>query len=193
MPDDPEPITERRWQELRGLLPLQMNSPASTDTAPSSFWTPEEVAKARQAQIHRLIQSGWKVDANGLLSKGRATIRPSAPIPAKVPGELGYSPHSVFALHLGATLIEAGPWAGRYRLGKHVVDWLGRFVDTDACPECGSGHGEYRFKVKMFPNPNPFAQPWEQAFTYCRRCCSPEEIAELRRQPTMPPAKGKSR
>jgi hypothetical protein len=168
-------------QLLRNLFPAEMNSPASTDTDQSSWWTPEEIAIARLTQVKRLMQNGWKTEANGLLTKGRATIRPSSPIPCGAPGELGYNPRTqAFALRLGATFIESGPWAGRYRLGEHVVDRLGCFVDTEACPECGSRQGEFRFKVRAV-NPNPFAKPWEQVFTYCRRCCTQDEIDELKR------------
>ena len=169
-------------QELRNLLPQQMSSPGSTVIGPSSCWTNEEIATARLVQIHRLLQNGWKAEGNGLLSKGAITLRPSSPIPIRQPGEYGYNPRTdAFALRLGATFIESGVWAGRYQLGEHIVNHLGQFVDQEACPECGSRNGEFRFKVLQWPNPNPFAKPWEQAFTYCRRCCTSDEVMDLKR------------
>lgn len=132
-------------------------------------------------QLRHHIQNGWKFE-EGLLTKGGVKKRPTAVMPVMHPFEQGYSPRvHAFALRLGAEFIESGVWAGKYRHHAGIMDHMGRFVADDRCPECGSGpHGELRFRVMVKPHPNPWAQPWEQAYTFCRRCCSLEEIAALR-------------
>ena len=176
-----EQQAEETMARLRDLFPPGLAS-NSTDLDQSSFWTPQELATARLREIHRRMKGGWTFEDTGLLRKGNVTARPASLIAHGIPGEIGYNPRrDAFALRLGATFIEAGPNTGRYLLGDQVMDELGNFRDPQSCPECGSLHGEHRFKVRMKPNPNPFAMPWQQAFTYCRRCCSQDEIDELRR------------
>lgn len=90
-------------------------------------------------------------------------------------GDQGYDPRvHAPVIAMGGTLIESGIWAGRYRLDDFVVDDFGAMVDTDACPECGGDP----YRVQLEVNPNPFAKPWEQTFTHCRRCVTPAMLAE---------------
>ena len=176
------PITEAGAEavtdELRRMFP---SPPSSLDTAdhPSSSWTPEELTRAKLGSIQRHLRAGWKF-LEGYLEKGNARKLPSSVVPLRTPGEPGYNPRAgAFALRMGATLIESGPWRGRYQLGRHIVNRNGQFISPDQCPECGSYQGELRFRVRVEQHPDPFAKPWEQAFTYCRRCCTPEEAAQL--------------
>lgn len=160
------------FQTLRNLLGQQ------TDTIPqeqdrSSFWTPLEISRAIQASIKRALDNGWKY-REGLLEKGGVKARPSAVVPYKTFGELGYNPAGdAFAIRLGAELIRSGPWAGRYRYGEHIMDHTGQFLDPNECPECQGS--PFRVRVR---NVRPNAPPWEQAFTYCKRCVTREMFLE---------------
>ena len=169
-------------QELRNLLAANPSLPVSTDPYQNSSWTPEDIAKARASAILRATKNGWKFDG-GMLVKGTVKARPSTLMSLGHVGERGFNPRTdAFALRLGAEFIEEGPWAGRYRMGGHILNALGQFLDPEACPICGSVHGESRFKVRA-PNPNPYAPAWQQVFTYCQRCCTPEEIEHLKSAP----------
>ena len=129
--------------------------------------------------IQRHLRAGWSY-LEGLLEKGAIKKRPSEAVPMRSPSEAGYNPRQdAFALRIGAEFIESGPWAGRYRLDQHIVNRNGQFISPDQCPECGSYKGELRFRVLMDVHPDPFAKGWEQAFTYCRRCCTAEDYASM--------------
>jgi hypothetical protein len=186
----------------------QKSSAAAPSSPSSSIWADEETAMARQASIRRHLEHGWAQDPTGsLLVKGtgqsKVEIRPTHLMPSKS-GDPDFNPTTdAFALRLGAEFV--GP--NRYRLpGGLLIDGNGAFRnDKDItnpngdCPECGSsplvvsssgeilGGGEYRFRVAKEP-PNP-AKPWEMAWTYCRRCVSEDELAEVRRRmDAAPPA-----
>jgi len=134
------------------------------------------VAGARAAAIRHAVNRGWKYE-NGLLTKGRVKMRPSNLMPSKV-GDLDYNPaRDAFALRLGAVFDPNVP--GHYRLGTLFLNGDGSCADPEACPECGSLHGEHRFFVRTLSK-NPHAPPWKTAWTYCRRCTTPEEIEQLK-------------
>lgn len=163
---------------------------------------------ARQASIRRHLEHGWAQDPTLTLlvkgaGQGKLEARPTQLMPSKS-GDPEFNPTTdAFALRLGAEFV--GP--NRYRLpGGLLIDANGAFRnDADVsnrggdCPECGSsplvlsangeilGGGEYRFRVAKGPA-NP-AKPWEQTWTYCRRCVSEDELAEVRRHmDAAPPA-----
>ena len=140
----------------------------------SSFWTLDELAAARSSNIRRELRSGWKYE-DGWLVKGQVKHRPPEVVPTMA-GTVLFNPlKDAFAIRLGAVFVAPN----RYRLGDLLIDANGACRDPQECPECGSRHGEFRFQVRV-ENRNPHAKPWEAAWTYCRRCCSPEEVARLR-------------
>lgn len=123
------------------------------------------------------IKRGWQY-VEGFLVKGQVHRRPSEVMPRGHQGEIGWNPATdAFPVRLGATFIGGG----RYRLGPHIMDANGAFLDPAACPECGSLNGEYKWQVRV-ESRNPRGNPWDQAWTYCRRCCTSEEVERLRQQ-----------
>lgn len=155
---------------------------------------------ARQASIRRHLDHGWDVDASGMLSKGtgrsKVEARPTLLMPSKS-GDASFNPATdAYALRLGAEFV--GP--NRYRLPSGLlIDANGAFRDeAGECPECGSSPivtsasgevlagGEYRFRVPT-PAFNP-KKPWEIEWTYCRRCVTEDELAEVRRRADAAPA-----
>lgn len=173
--------------ELRNLLNSPGLPPMETD--PYSFWTPTEQETARRASIIRAMKAGWKYES-GLLVKDGIASKPSGMQPLYEPGDQEFNPRTnAFALRLGAKFIEPpDPFAGKYRLGGLVMDHLGRLLDTNDCPVC---HGS-PFNVPVL-QPDPWIRtnrPWEQAFTYCRRCITREFIEENeRRMQAQPPSR----
>jgi hypothetical protein len=78
----------------------------------------------------------------------------------------GYNPRlHAPVLAMGGKFIEEGEWQGKFRLNGHLCDAWGHLLDPSACPVC-----QGMSKLLLFPNPNPWAKPWEQAFTICPRC-----------------------
>ena len=143
-----------------------------------------EMAKARLADVEKGLRSGWKWEG-GYLVKGHVHARPRSRMPLKMPSDKGFDPRKdAFAIRMGATYIEDGSWKGRYRLGEHVVDHLGAICeDGTCCPGCGSRttDREFRFMVRI-PGRASKAEPWREALTYCRVCCTPAEIEQLRHE-----------
>lgn len=181
------PQTAEEWQTLAGLLPpSELLSTASVlERRESSLWTDEELGRARGASIREFIRAGWKF-SEGLLKRGSFSTKPSSRSPVPQPWERGYNPlvHSV-AVRMGGELIAPG----RYRL-KHnglIVNDNGCLVDQEACVGCGTrrdARGEvlepdYRWTVRA-ENPNPFAPKYKQAWTYCRKCVTPQELESKR-------------
>lgn len=155
----------------------------------SSRWSESERIAARQGNIRRLLGRGWQF-VEGLLVKGRSKKRPTELMPNN-DGTLQFNPRvDAYAIRLGATFISPN----RYRLGTLILDRHGSAVDPDECPECGATrqHPGSRFHLRA-PNPNPYAPPWEHAFTYCRTCVTLAELEEMRRQTAAspPPPKAK--
>lgn len=186
MPDHEQ--TTEAGKRLGALLPTLPSSPKSPDSGstenPSSFWTPEEQALGRRLWLQRKLEGGWKMTDHGTVTKGEGKHKVEARLGVTYmlprPGDQAYNPlaHApALRLYPGAVLVGAN----RYRtVDGHLVDQWGAFKEPDGCPECGSGAGrENRFRV-LVPSRNPFAKPWEQTFTYCRRCCTPEEVQQLR-------------
>ncbi len=125
--------------------------------------------QAKRMNIVRFIKAGFKY-VEGRLKKGHANAMPSEMVPSLF-GTLRWNPaKDSVALKMGAVFV--GP--NRYKLGSLILDAMGAIVDPNACVECGSLHGEYRFNVRT-QSRNPNAMPWQQAWTYCRRCCSEDE------------------
>lgn len=165
------------------------------------------MAMARQASIRRHLEHGWAIDVAGLLSKGvgrsKVEARPTLLMPSKS-GDTDFNPgRDAYALRLGAGFVGAN----RYRLPNGLlVDANGAMRDEHGeCPECGSspitlsaageilGGGEYRFRVPTGAfNPK---KPWEHEWTYCRRCVTDDELADVRRrsEATPPPAPRRGR
>lgn len=167
---------------IANLLPRLQTLTTSTagESAPSSYWTSEELGRAKRASIVRALKAGWKYEG-GWLIKGHARMRPGELMPSKF-GTPMFNPRTdAFALRMGATYVAPG----RYRLGQHMVDAMGQFVDREGCPACGRRAGDPRPGQVRTENPNPFAKPYEQTFTYCRRCTTPEEVARLKGSPAM--------
>ena len=146
---------------------------ASESSLANSYWIPEELAQARSEFVRRHIQRGWTL-SEGMLSKGQGKsrvetrVRPG-PMASKS-GDLDFNPRTdAFALRLGAVF--AGP--NRYRLttgscAGQLVDRNGMFRDPGECPECGCINHEYC--VVQLESRNPFAKPWDHAYTNCRTC-----------------------
>ena len=146
------------------------------------MWTEDELARGRVAYIQRYLKAGFTWSENGLLCKGegkrRVEVRPGCDLPVRQPWDPLWNPRTdATAVRMGAPFISPNRY-GPYANGNYL-DANGTFLDPDACPECGSLHGEARFFVRA-QSRNPFAPPWQQAWTYCRRCCTPEEIAKLK-------------
>ena len=132
-------------------------------------------------EIDRLLAKGFQPSAGGRLAKGagkeKREYMPSPMLPSKS-GDLNFNPRlDAFAVRMG------GVFEGdnRYRLPHGLlVDRNGMCRDPEECPECGSLHGEDRFFVRV-ASANPFASKREQIaprYTHCRRCVTPEELAE---------------
>lgn len=170
-----ESEAQEALKQLRDLFPKSLKLP-DTPSDRTGSWTPTELAIARLLSLQAHQKAGWNVDDAGVLTKGNVSKRAGAVVPYEVPNDPGYNPWlDAFAVRLGAELIDSGLWAGRYRLGDHIVDWSGQFVDTAACPEC---HGS-PFWVRVLVTDGP---PGKQAFTYCRRCVTPAMREERDRQ-----------
>lgn len=188
MPNDQDikpPETADEWMALAQLLPSSRSLSESESTgSASSLWTDEELARARRGSIALHIRAGWKY-ITGWLTKGNAKARPSEVNPVPQPWERGYNPlkHSV-AVRMGGVLV---------RPGLYRMDWSGIYVNENGqvtsrgnidgvCLGCGTARnergeivgGDYRWQVRA-PNPNPFALPHIQAWTYCRDCVTPDD------------------
>lgn len=169
-----EAEAQEALKALRDLFPKSLKLP-DTPTDRSASWSPTELAIARLLSIQAHQKAGWAVDDAGQISKGNVTKRPGAVVPYQVPNDPGYNPWTdAYAIRLGAELIDSGPWAGRYRLGEHIVDWTGQFLDRDACPEC---HGAPFWVRVLIPDDTP----GRQAFTHCSRCVTPAMLEENER------------
>lgn len=169
------------WQRLTDLFPpdIPKTSTTSTDEATGhSSWTPQVIARVTRLAIQSHFKAGWKY-VEGMLEKGQHRKRVPEVVYQRVPGELSYNPRTdaPAVRRDGGVLIEAGEWAGYYMGASGVMDRHGSLVDKTLCPECGGS--PYRVRVQ---NPNPFAQPWEQSFTYCRRCVTLAMLAENERR-----------
>ena len=96
-------------------------------------------------------------------------------------GTILYNPRvDAFALRLGATYVSPN----RYQLGSLMLSRDGAALATDreTCAECHSGPGvDNRFFVRT-ESQNPFAKPWEKAWTYCHTCVTPAELEDLKRK-----------
>lgn len=129
------------------------------------------MAKARNGSIARFLRAGWQW-LDGYLKRGQHAAMPSTLAPFYEPHMVGWNPREhAFPLRLGAVF----EGDNRYRFEGHLMDRNGAFRDPDECPECGSTHGEYRFRVPVEKH-HPLEQ---QRWTYCRRCISPEERNDL--------------
>lgn len=190
--DIPAPINEANatetMQRLAALFPSDL---PPMDPSQSSSWTEQERLTGMRGSIQRHLRAGWTW-VEGLLHKGNHTKKATSVMSLQHPGERGYDPRrDAFALRLGARFIESGPWQGKYSFGANVMDHMGRFLDTAACPICKGN----RFRVQV-ENPNPYAKNYEQVFSYCRRCVTPEEIrdneARVMASPS-PPSKRQTR
>lgn len=137
---------------------------------------------AKSAFIREHVKRGFKLDENGRLTKGerktKVEILPHSPMPGKMPGASDFNPRTdAFAVRMGGVFVSPN----RYRLGLNYIDREGAMLDPDACPECGSYNGEYRWRVQVDPTRQPKnLKPWEHAYTYCKRCVTAEELAEVR-------------
>ena len=179
-PNDPEMPT------LAQLLPQR----PAVSPSESSSWT-EELTRALTRFIRRHLARGFSMGADGLLTKGKGKsqvfVKPH-PVLGSKSGDLDYNPRiDAMALRIypEARFINAN----RYTIpGVGHVDRNGMFLDEEDCPECGSKAGEFRFHVRT-QSRNPFAPPWAQAWTYCRRCCTEDEIAQLRAGPANHPSR----
>lgn len=160
----------------------QLSTDLASSSHESSIWTDKELFDARVDFIRRKLARGWKYEG-GYLVKGQARVKPSALMRSKS-GDVDYNPaRDAFAIKLGAKFI--GP--NRYQMPNGVlVDKHGSCIDPECCPECGSVQGEHRFNVPILSR-NPFAKPWERAYTYCRRCVQPGELEQLTRQANAAP------
>lgn len=159
--------------KLDNLLPTkQQLSTAFTEEPPSLLWTLQDIAAARSGMIRRFIKKGWKLVENGRLWNGKSGRQKVEAMPTALmdhkSGRIDFNPRiDATAIRMGATFISGN----RYALGEHVMDRNGMFKDPNDCPECGGTP----FRVRI-QNPNPWAKPWEQSFTYCRRCVTPQMI-----------------
>ena len=164
------------------------------DLSQSSGWTPEEFAEAFRASILQHVRAGWTWDPPWLrkeiswiepderdsrktvVRRAKLEARPTAVMRRKTPADRDFNPRKdAFALRLGATFIEVGPWRGQYEFGNLVMRHDGSLLDTEACPEC---QGE-PWMVQIRDVRDLSTRP-RQVFTYCRSCIAPEEVEEMK-------------
>lgn len=141
----------------------------------------------RRLWIKRHLDAGWTMSPSGghmVKGEGRKKVenRIGCDHPLPLPGDERFNPleHApAFRLHPGAVFARPN----RYRIPSgQLVDAWGAFTEPDACSECGSSHGENRFRVLVKQQLRPNASVQERAkqvFTFCRRCTSSEERALL--------------
>lgn len=162
-------MSDQRTGELTLLAKLLGSAPIPPASENGSWFSVEERTQARRMNIIRFIKAGFTY-IDGRLKKGHTNAMPSEMMPSLF-GTPRFNPaKDAVALKMGAVFV--GP--NRYRLGSLILDAMGAIVDPAACPECGSLHGEFRWNVRA-QSKNPNAMPWQQAWTYCRRCCTEEE------------------
>lgn len=92
-----------------------------------------------------------------------------------LPGDPNYDPatDAPVILNLRGEYIEAGRWAGRYRIHGQLCDEWGNLMDEGACPGCNGAR-----RVKQRTNE---LRPWESEMVPCPRCSagSYEESARV--------------
>jgi hypothetical protein len=165
-------------QLLRSLFPPSI-LPASDSPPPSSLWslTPEQRNWIRRWNIERFMRAGWTLGDEGKLWKNGNAAAVSHRVPMRIRGEKGWNPRTdTIAARMGCEYIEEGRWKGYFLHMGMVCASDGRPVDPRLCSGC-QGHP---FRVRAETPAS--AQPWEQAFTYCRKCVTKEFWEENERR-----------
>ncbi len=148
--------------------------------------TPEVFAGALRADIAAHVRAGWHW-VEGRLKKGNLEARPTPRLRSKS-GQPDFNPR-VDALPIREGGYFVSP--GRYMhpvLG--LVDVNAMPVPDDECPECGGM--PWNVHIPVFDSHGEPVIPLRYQSTYCRRCVSPEEIADAkRRREAYKPVRGK--
>lgn len=133
---------------------------------------------ALRASAGRFIKAGFAWNGTHFVKgQGRLKVeaRPTQLMPSKS-GQPDFNPRKdAFAVRMGAVFISDN----RYRLeGVGVLDRNGMFVAPDECPECG----DMVLYVKTRKGIKPGSPIHKYNLTYCRRCITPDELDDMRRE-----------